>query len=163
MTIIVGILVNPKTAVIAADSLLSDVSGNIHSAIAQKIGRFGSLTLAYCGDGTALETIRAAKVRSWAELNEWKAPKGLDFGFIAYDHLTGILWEGGTSRGVPTKIARTYANGSGHAFATGILDLSSRPRTVGEASNLARMACKAAIKRNVNCGGRIRVRVVERT
>jgi 20S proteasome alpha/beta subunit len=95
--------------------------------------------------------------RSFAAFRERLAESDDETDWLAYDRRSDRLWAG------DVRLGHTFAAlGSGGSLALGALEVSPTPRTLEAAEKVAIAAARVACRRNVTCGGRIRVLVVPR-
>lgn len=151
MTAIVGVWVRGKGAVIASDGRLSDTEGTIHSDREIKVVRCSWGLLAVSGDIQALPSL--ARARTMQDAYELPVP-GLEYNAIAYDGSGLYSWD--HTRSV-IRVREHCAEGCGGSIALGALEVGDKVRSLASAAVKARLAVKAAIRRNVGCGGKVRV------
>jgi hypothetical protein len=95
--------------------------------------------------------------RSFAAFRTTLADSSDETDWLAYDRRSDRLWCGDVRLGQPFA-----ALGSGSSLALGALEALPVARTMDAAEKTAIGAVRVACRRNVTCGGRIRVLIVPR-
>lgn len=167
MTVGLVVRVPNRGAVLSCDSRIScESSGLIYSDAEQKWAEFGSVVACFAGTpGGLWGELRADPPKRWADFLRRStdvdaADHGRDYEILAYDRTKGRILHT-DEKGWAIPIAGLHAAiGCGGAFALGVLDSAKAPETLEEAALLAERAIRAACRRNVFCGGRVRVVVI---
>lgn len=95
--------------------------------------------------------------KSFAAFRAELAGSSDDTDWLAYDRRSDQLWSG------DVRLGHAFATlGSGGSLALGALEALPVARTLEDAEKRASEAVRVACKRNVTCGGRLRVLVVPR-
>jgi len=165
MTVGIAIRVPGAGAVLACDSRISGDGGHIFTDLEEKWLVAGTATAVYAGCvGGMWHKLRDAPPRNWTDLRAAiecpdAASRGLDYELLVYDRTQDrILWTG--QHGEATVVRTHAACGAGGAYAYGVLDAAKPPTTLDAAVALARRTIKIVCRRNMTCGGRIRILVV---
>lgn len=163
MTVGLVIRVPGHGAVLACDSRLSDDgAGTIYSDTERKWGQFGQVIACYAGSpgGLWLELL-ADPPKRWAEFHKRTTVAGGDFEILAYDRARDRLVHT-DEKGWAVPVHGLHAAiGCGGPIALGVLDAAKTPSSLEAAAQLAGRAIKIACRRNVFCGGRVRVVLVK--
>lgn len=145
-------------AVIACDSRVT-MSTGVVSDTCDKWLVCGSVVLAVYGmDGGLPQALKPAK--NWAEVmkrgTEYSKGTPLDWGVLAYDRRVDRVMLG-EHLGGQYQVSNVYCTGAGGDYAQGWLDSQPRAKSLNAAAKLCRTALKAVFRRDVSCGGRIRI------
>lgn len=155
MTVLVGVRVAGKGAVIMADSQGTAPDGRIYEV--EKIVKFSNVVVAACGGLATVSALRHSKIKVYDDLRHFVIDHGEshEFKLVCYDRITDKLWTI-DHNGSETTHSHWVAEGSGSAFSAGVLDDAPTPKTLKEAMGLARRATAVACRLHVECGGPIR-------
>lgn len=166
MTVLAAVRVPGRGAVLVADSRVTGGT-DIITDTCQKIVRCGSAGLAISGcDGNLLGAV--ANTRTWAELVQAAFKYAsehttLDWSGIGYDAVSDRLWFIDSDEHL-IDAGTTAVGGSGGRVARGWLDAyESEPKTLEGAKAWVVGACRAAIRRDSACGGRVRSLVLRKS
>lgn len=166
MTVGVVLRVPGQGAVLACDSRsCDDETGAIFSDTDQKFGEFGSVVACYAGCiGGVWVGFKDSAPRNWAELLKRATDLDadahkVDYEILAYDRTKDRIMHADHT-GDALHVPSHAAIGCGGPIALGVLDSVKFPSTLEAAAKLARKAVRIACKRNVFCGGRVRVVIV---
>jgi hypothetical protein len=133
----------------------------------EKILKFQGVVVATSGALATISALRNYKVRVSedthhkiqvsADIRTFVEEHGMnhEFHLVCYDRDKDLLW---TVDNSGTEISHSHwaAEGSGAAFAAGLLEDAGACKTLKEAMSLARRAVTVACKLHVECGGEIR-------
>lgn len=163
MTVGVAIRVPGVGAVLVCDSRVSDSSGGkIYTDSEQKFGVFGTCTAIYAGrPGSLWIELRDSPPRNWpevyAKLTDTDArAKDRDYEVLVYDRTQDrVIHTDASGYAVISGTSSTI--GCGGELAQGVIDGARAPATLEAAAALALRACRAAVRRNAFCGGRLRL------
>lgn len=155
MTVICAVRVPGKGAVIMSDSQGTAPDGRLYEV--EKIIRFPGVVVAACGALATVSALRHYKAKAYADILTFVIEHGEnhDFKLICYDRVKDKLWTI-DSNGSETTHSHWAAEGSGSAFAAGLLDDAPTSKTLKEAVSLARRAAAVACRLHVECGGPLR-------
>jgi 20S proteasome alpha/beta subunit len=165
MTVLAAVRIPGKGCVLAADSRVTGGT-TIITDTCNKIVRCGSAALAISGcDGNLLGAV--ANARSWTELLQaafkYTADHDkLDWAGIGYDSTSDRLWSVDSDQHI-LDVGTSAVGGCGGGVARGWLDAHvGQLRNLDNAKALVVGACRAAIRRDSACGGRVRTAVISR-
>lgn len=159
MTVGVAYRVPGAGAVLVSDGRITDsASGELISDTARKFVVAGAAFCIVAGDvGPVWRQLQERPPRTFKAFRSAVETAEEPPDYLAYDRVADRLWDG------PLRLsAPFFAIGTGGTFALGALEALPPARTLGEARKNALIAVRAAIRRNVLCGGRVRVLVVPR-
>lgn len=166
MTVLAAVRVPGKGCVLAADSRVT-AGSTIVTDICKKILRCGSSAVAMSGcDGNLLGVL--ANCRSWEDVLKsafayQREHDKLDWSALGYDAKTDRLWTFDSDEHI-MDMGVSAVGGCGGNVARGWLDAQRvhQPRTLDGAKAWAVGACRAAVRRDSACGGRIRALTIAR-
>lgn len=146
----------------ACDSRVTSTTGAILTDSDQKWGEFGSVMAVCAGTlgGLWLE-LKENPPRNWKEFREAikdlnAEDHGRDYEIMAYDRVTDrIIHTDHQGDGLMPGVHGVV--GCGGPLALGVLDAAKPPTSLEAAARLAKRAIQIACRRNIYCGGRVRV------
>lgn len=167
MTVALVIRVPGQGAVLACDSRVScDGTGSIYSDTERKWGQFGTVIACYAGTPGALwGELVADPPKRWVDFHKRTTDLDAeshkrDYEILAYDRARDRLWHT-DHQGWAVAVSGLHAAiGCGGPLALGVMDGAKAPTSLEQAAQLAARAIKLTCRRNVFCGGRVRVVVV---
>jgi len=157
MTVGVAYRVPGLGAVLVSDGRITH-SDEIVSDHARKFVVCGSTAAVLAGTVGALwRQLQEKPPRSFAALRAAVAADPDETDWLAYDRRSDRLWAG------EVRLVQPFAAiGSGASLALGALEALPLARSMPEAERHALTAVRAACRRNVTCGGKLRVLRVPR-
>lgn len=155
MTVLVAVRVPGQGAVIVADSQGTAADGRLYDV--DKIVKRPGVVAAACGGLATVSALRHFEVKTWENIRAFALHHGEnhDFKLVCYDRVRDQLWTI-DSNGAETTHSHWAAEGSGSAFAAGLLEDARPCKTLPDALRLARRAVTVACRLHVECGGEIR-------
>ena len=155
MTVLVAVRVPGKGAVIMADSQGTAPDGRLYEV--DKIVKGKYVVAAACGALATVSALRHSGIKAWNDIRQFALDHGEnhDFKLVCYDRQCDQLWTI-DNNGAETTHSHWAAEGSGSAFAAGLLEDASPSKSLKEAMSLARRATTVACRLHVECGGEIR-------
>jgi len=155
MTIIIGVRVPQKGAVVMADGQVCDLDGRVWTSSATKLLRMPGAIVAVAGNLMVLDELKMAKVQTAEAVKGHLREKNYacDYHLICYDNVRDEMWSI-NNEGFATEHPYWAAEGIGAPYAAGALMISAAPHTLEDAFNLAKQVVQATCKLNQRCGGK---------
>lgn len=155
MTIILGVRVPHKGAVVMADGQVCDLEGRVWTTSATKLLCVPGATIAVAGNLMVLDDLKLAKVQTADAVKSHlrKASYTCDYHLICYDHVRDAMWAI-NQEGFLTEHPYWAAEGVGAPYAAGALMISAAPTTLEDALRLAKQVVQVTCNLNKRCGGR---------
>jgi hypothetical protein len=155
MTIIIGVRVPQKGAIIMADGQVCDLDGRVWTTSATKILGLQGVTVAVAGNLMVLDELRRAKVQTADAVKTHlrKNDYACDYQLICYDHVLDEMWAT-NQEGFVTEHPYWAAEGIGATYAAGAFMISAEPKTLEDALHLAKQVVQVTCSLNKRCGGK---------
>ena len=158
MTVGVAYRVPGLGAVLVSDGRVTDQHCELVTDSARKFVLAGATACIVAGEiGPVWRQLQERPPRSFRAFREALESSVDDTDYLAYDRRADRLWVGDVRLFQPFAVI-----GSGATLALGALEAMPPAKTLVDAERNALSAVRVACRRNVTCGGRLRVLVVPR-
>lgn len=156
MTIVVGVRVPKKGAVLIADGQVCDLDGRVWTNTATKLLSVAGATVAVAGNLMVLDELKLAKVQTADAIKNHLRTNGYgcEYHVICYDHVRDEMWSL-NHEGFRTEHPYWAAEGIGAPYAAGALMISSPPPSLEVALGLAKQVVEVTCNLNKRCGGKV--------